>query len=457
MAVVNTQELVTSKTRSSTEEQRARFSSALNYGVTFATEFLVMLSQIILYKIVANWLGQTGFSEYAVARRVVAFLQPVTMLGLGVALPRYLGLAEGRGNSERYSRYLWATLICAGGFTAILAATLIIGRRWFSYLLLGSGERQYLMPALALMLVGMAFHAILYAFFRGRLAMGKANALQIINNCLAPLIVFALFHKDPADFLWHLGIAWTVTSAIMFVLTPIMQTWKRPREEMRELLGYGLQRVPGDFAFMALLGLPAIFAAHFADIREAGMVAFGLAIVNMVASVFAPIGIILLPKVSRALGSGDFHSVRREVILIRRLALLISGAIVLVVELLGGRLIRIYLGADYASAGFVVSILALGALPLAFYSALRSVIDAFHHRAVNTINVCAALVLFLLGSAMGAWLSNLQAFLWSFSGAMAALALLTQREIQVDLKSIGMSGPAVSSPIQDEELPEEIA
>ncbi|HEY6971069.1 MAG TPA: lipopolysaccharide biosynthesis protein, partial [Candidatus Angelobacter sp.] len=423
MAVVNTQELVTSEAPATPHQQSLRFASALNYGVTFATEFLVMISQIILYKIVASWLGQTGFSEYAVARRVVAFLQPVTMVGFGVALPRYLALAEGRGDSQRCSRYLFATVLAAGGFTLTLAAALMIGRHWFSYLLFGAKERQYLIPAVALMLVGMSLHAILYAFFRGRMAMGRANALQVMNNCLAPLVVFALFHKDPADYLVHLGLAWTVATAVILLLTAMQHGWQRPRNEARELLGYGLQRVPGDFAFMALLGLPAIFAAHLTDIREAGMVAFGLAIVNMVASAFAPIGIILLPKVSRALGSGDFNSVRHEVVLIRRIALVIPAAIVLIIELFGSRLIRIYLGPAYTDTGFIVNLLVLGAVPLAFYSALRSVIDAFHHRAINTLNVLVALVLFLLGSAIGGWLPNFQILLWSFAGAMVVLAL----------------------------------
>src|SRR5215510_2076862 len=128
MPVVNTEELVTPKAPSDRREERGRFSSALNYGATFATEFAVILSQIILYKLVASWLGQTGFSEYALARRVVAFLQPVTMLGLGVALPRYLAIADGRGDRNRGSRYLWASLLCVGGFTAVVAAALVLAR-----------------------------------------------------------------------------------------------------------------------------------------------------------------------------------------------------------------------------------------------------------------------------------------------------------------------------------------
>ena len=454
MKVASTQEPVTVENASARAEERTRVSAAVTYGTTFATEFLVMLSQIALYKLVASGLGQMGFSEYSLVRRVVSFLQPVVMLGLGVGLPRFLALADGRGRSDSSSRYLWATILCVGGATGIIAAALMIWPGWFSYLLFGSRERQYLIPALAFMLTGISVHSILYAFLRGRLAVGQANALQLINYGLVPLIVFWFFHKDAGDLLWHLGFAWTATAGFLLMLTPVAREPKNPWKEARELLGYGLQRVPGEFAFIGLLALPAIFTAHLAGFRQAGLVAFGLAVVNMVASMFSPVGIILLPKVSRAVGSGDLQSVRQEIVVIRRLALLLASTIVIFTEFFGSRLIRIYLGDAYVDAGAVVNIVVIGALPLAFYSALRSAIDAIHYKAVNTLNVLATLTLFLAGCAIGAAVGSAQSFLWSFSGSLVVLACLTQREVQKALKSARMSVPAGMTGIRDAGLPE---
>ena len=55
-----------------------------------------MASQILVYKLAARDFGKEGFSEYAVARRTVSLLYPVALMGLGVALPRFLGYASGR-------------------------------------------------------------------------------------------------------------------------------------------------------------------------------------------------------------------------------------------------------------------------------------------------------------------------------------------------------------------------
>lgn len=419
-------------------------SSARSYGLTFATEFFVMVVQVLLYKFAASWLGQTGFSEYALARRVLSFLQPLMLLGLTTGLPRYIAMSEGRGQFSRSGRYLSAALLCVGSLTTLLAGAFVIWPGWFSFVFFGSPENQHLLRPLAFMLVGVSSHCILYAFLRGKLSVGRANALQLINYGVVPLLIFALFHRDVASLLRCLGLAWTAIAAIVFVTAPTSLSGAMPLSEIRDLLRYGPQRLPGDFALSGMMALPAIFAAHLGGIQQAGFVAFGLAIVNMVAAVFAPIGIILLPKVSRAIGSGDFDEVRREIVLIRRLTLLLSGAVVILLEAFAGPLIRFYLGPEYSPAATIVRVLTLGALPLAFFSALRSVMDACYHRAVNTLNLIAAAVLFLAGSGVAVLLRNSGFVLWSFSAALGLLALLTQREVR---KILAPSHPRTSAAV----------
>src|SRR3984893_10344698 len=80
------------------------------YSPTVLTEFVVMASQILLYKLAAHYLGKTGFSEYALARRTVSLLQPAVMLGLGVGPPRCIALAQGQANEDRVSHYFGTTV-----------------------------------------------------------------------------------------------------------------------------------------------------------------------------------------------------------------------------------------------------------------------------------------------------------------------------------------------------------
>jgi O-antigen/teichoic acid export membrane protein len=405
------------------------------YSPTFLTEFLVMASQILLYRLAARHLGQIGFSEYALARRSVSLLQPAVMLGLGVGLPRYIALAQERVGGIRASRYFGATLRSVGLATFLVVVALLFAKSLFAYLLFGSAEYRYLIPPLALMLVGLSIHGVVYAYFRGHLFITRANVLNLVNLGIAPAIAFFLYNTRVSALLWALGGVWTIIAMIALTWTPLDAVSKPSQPEHRELLSYGLQRVPGDFILLALLALPAIFTAHVGGIEKAGYVAFGTSITNMIASMFTPIGIILLPKASKSAGNGLIDELRQEIRLVGALAVIVSSIMVAVLEFYTPSLIRVYLGAGFESSAAIVRLLIIAAMPLALYYVLRNVIDAFHERAVNTVNLISSLVLFLGLSSLTLWIPHSGlVILWSFVLATTLLAGLTFREVLVILR-----------------------
>lgn len=406
------------------------------YSPTFLTEFLVMASQILLYKLAAHYLGRTGFSEYALVRRTVSLLQPAVMLGLGVGLPRFIALAQGRGDGVRVSRYFGATLRFVSLAILLVVLALLLGQGVFAYLLFGSAEYHFLIPQLALMLIGLSLHGVVYAYFRGQLFMTRANVLNLVNLGVAPALVFFRFNTKISALLWALGGVWTVIALIALSFTPLRAAFRLSRPEYRELLNYGLQRVPGDFILLALLALPAIFTAHLGGIGKAGDVAFGTSIANMIASMFTPIGVILLPKASRSAGSGLLGELRAEIRLIALVAVIVPTLIIAALEIYAPPLIRFYLGSGFESSAAIVRLVVIASMPLALYYVLRNVIDAFHERAVNTVNLVASLVLFLVLSSLTFWIPGGTAvILWSFVLAIILLAGLTVREVLVILRS----------------------
>jgi O-antigen/teichoic acid export membrane protein len=111
-----------------------------------------------------------------------------------------------------------------------------------------------------------------------------------------------------------------------------------------------------------------------------------------------------------------------------------------VLELSAPSFVHLYLGSGFESSVLIVRIVVIAAMPLALYYVLRSVIDAFHHRAVNAVNVFASLVIFLAGSSLTLWLrGNTPVILWSFVLGTALLAILTLREVLVILYQEGQS------------------
>jgi len=405
------------------------------YGGTFAAEFTVLACQILVYKLAARYLGTLGFGEYAVARRMISLLQPIVLLGIGVGLPRYIAMAEASGDLYRVRRFFGAAVWCIGAAVGVVAIALVIWQDWFSYLFFGNKAYANVLPALAFALVGLSIHGVCYALFRGRMVIARANWLNLLNLGFVPVIVLTWCHRSTVAVLWGLALGWASVALIALAWTPISAAFRNHPLERKELLTYGLQRVPGDFILMALLAVPAIFAAHASGIQIAGYVAFGVSLTSMIASMFSPVGVILLPKVSANVKNGMIAKMRKEIRLIGWSAVLIPLALIVAVEVLTPLLIRFYLGGEFESAARIVRILIIAALPLSVYYALRSVLDGFHDRAVNTINLSFSILAFLaLSSAAYFWRGRIDMTLWSFVLATALLAILTTLDVRKILR-----------------------
>lgn len=364
------------------------------YYSTFATEFTVMGSQILVYKLAAHFLGTQGFSEYAVARRTLSLLNPLTLLGMGVALPRYVAFAAGKTTPEKISRYLRAATWCVAVTILVSVALMNIFSGPFSYLFFGNRSYSYLTFPLSCIIVGLGLHAIAYSYFRGLLEMTRANWLQFVNLGIVPLAAFVFFSSSLTKVLTVLG-SMTATVALVALLFALnRRPGARCGSEVRELLRYGIPRVPGDFFQMALLALPATLVAHVRGVQEAGFVAFDISVMGMIGAMFTPIGLILLPKASRMFAEGAVKNLKSQVRNIAVVTVVISLALTLGVLLLGPTAIRLYLGPQFHKAGTMLIIIAAGIIPYCLFLVLRNVVDAFHVNAVNARNLFIALIFF---------------------------------------------------------------
>jgi O-antigen/teichoic acid export membrane protein len=376
-------------------------SHVREYGGTFATEFAVLACQLLVYKLAAHFLGKVGFAEYAVARRTISLIYPVPLLGVAVALPRYVAHAIGGGNWTRRGRYFGAAVWCMG--FGVLASALLMNSfpGMFAYIFFaGRGYANLVLP-LSILLIGLVLHVLVYSYFRGCQAMRQANVLQLVNIGVVPLAAFLIFNGSLRSVLATLGVLTTLVAGIALAFTPIRNITENVFPEAKELLRYGVQRVPGDFVHMALFTLPVTFVAHFRGVQEAGYVAFGVSVLNMIGSMFSPLGLVLLPKASRMLAGGDLEELREHVAQIVKVTALISLSVALMLELSAGQLIRLYLGPNFSEAAVFLRIMILAAVPYSLYCVLRNLVDAFHENAVNARNLVVAFAAFLTLSLAG--------------------------------------------------------
>lgn len=407
------------------------------YSPTFLTEFVVMASQIMLYKLAAHFLGKTGFSEYALARRTVSLLFPIPVLGMAVGLPRYIGFTNGRGENGRADRYFGATLWCVAGAAFICLILANVLSKSFAYAFFGDKAYSYLALPLSLMILGQCLHTVVCGYFRGHLMLNRANGLQILNLGIVPIISFLLFGQSLSRVLTAMGLISTFLSGIALLFTPVRVVVENNWKETRELLRYGIQRVPGDFILVALFTLPATFVAHLRGIQEGGFVAFGVSVVSIIGAVFAPVGLVLLPKATIMLAGGAREELRIHLRSMLRITAAVSLTIVSIIWISMPSLIHLYLGSNFSQVAPIARVLIIGALPYSIYLVLRNVVDAYHEYGVTAAILSCGFLTFLVVS----YLSKspglgIDAILAAFVLAMTVIAILSNLECRRILRKI---------------------
>jgi O-antigen/teichoic acid export membrane protein len=297
-------------------------------------------------------------------------------------------------------------------------------------ILFGTATLARLVPPATIALAGIALHSMVYAIYRGRSEMGIANAMQLVNLGLMPLLAFALSRHDAAAVLEATGIGWLAVSAALLVhilyrersgLSHLAQTGRH----LRTLLRFGLPRIPGEFALVGLYAIPALIAVRAHGVAVAGQFSAAMSVLTMASGVFAPVGLVVLPIASQQAATGDMASLRRMVRRILGGGILLSIAGVMLGELLIPPLVEWYFGPGFVPAIPVFRICLLGTVPYAIYILMRTVLDAVDVKAVNSRNLIISLVTVIVLCLVNRsiiWMS------WSLVAALSLLGALTLRD-----------------------------
>lgn len=406
----------------------------VDYFWMYATSALVILTGVLVYRLATTHLGKDGFSEYAISRRAIALIVPAIILGLGVAIPRQISLHLARGSALATRSCFLASLVILVAVASLfsLGANLFSGG--FAYLFFGTPEYKHLALPVTTLIFGQVLNAAAYGYFRGRLQMKRACLLLGVNAGLIPLVGFLGSAGGTSSVLFWTGFMTTCVSTVALIAVLISESVSTTLRDLRraagELLSYGLRRVPGDFALAALMGLPCMVAAHYLSLREAGMIAFGAALLALAGSAFSPISVILLPKSTRMLQGGEHEALRKEVLRLLWISVGLSVIGTAVGELVMEMVIKLYLGPDYTDAAGIARFVLLGALPYIVYVCLRSLLDAAYVSALNSRNAIAALFVLILSLALGLQFSEgATPILIAWLAALWALGILTLVEV----------------------------
>lgn len=385
-----------------TPTARHKTSSVVgDVGSSAITQVLVVVGNVAALRLAASLMSPDAVGEYALVRRVLVFLAPTLLLGFGVGLPRTLGRV---GQDTQYGAVIALSGGVIGfGVAAMTALLLVMFPTPTARLLFGADQHENLVRLLAPLLLGHQLFLLAYGVLRGQLRIRHANALQLVMVGLLPLIAVALVGRHGVDaVLLGLGIASTLIAASvaarLFGSALRRRTLARGRDAIRELVTYSLPRVPGELAATGLYALGPILAAHELDIGAAGLLAIGVSLITVLSAAFTPLGVALLPRMSRRFAAEGGEWMRRRAPLLCGLALYCAALLAITCSVFGNVWLRWILGEGFQFESQALVLLSIAAASNIVFVVLRSVLDAAFARPINAMHASIALVCML-----GAW------------------------------------------------------
>ena len=371
------------------------FKMKKDFILTFLTQIIILISGLAVFKLAIMQFGDIGFSEFSIVKRNLAYLYTLIFLGLGVSVPRYIANEIGI-NSGNENNVFFAALIIVILSLITTGVLFFIFQEKTSFLLFGDGNYiKFLLPVFV-SIIGLSMHSIVYSYYRGKMLFHYSNLLQITNMGFIPLSVF-IFSESIEEVFLYTGYMMSTFSLIVLLKVLFLEdfNFNTSLNFIPKIFTYGIQRLPADFGLASLLALPVIFTAHTQGIIEAGYVAFSLSLLGLSGQAVAPIGLIMLPKISHLLGKNNFIKIQYYVKKLFIFSVLIAVIGTTIYQLFAKEILYLYLGEVELDLINISKSVMWGALFYPFYVTMRSIIDAYYVQAYNTFSILISLMVFL--------------------------------------------------------------
>jgi O-antigen/teichoic acid export membrane protein len=356
---------------------------------TALTTFFTSVCAILIIRLLAAGLGPEKFGAYALCRRLVATIAPLTFLGMNIAIVRYVATAKNRRSKNNY--------FLSGSLLAIVPGFLVLA--------VGHLLRDYLAPVIfkdpiyrsffsvsLVLICGYSFYNVIYAFFRGQGQMNRANVTNLVVVGLGPLTVAWLFAASGQLNLIVMLLAALFSICALpvgyYVIVSLRQaSMSTLKQSAKTMLAYGLPRVPAGLTLSGILMIGPFLAPQIGQLKDAGFLSAAQSVLWIVQGGVVAFGLVALPKVAR-LAAAEQNDFLGEKIKDLIGFILHFGIFLTLHFLLWSDQIVIYLlGRDYEAVIPLMRILLVALIPYLGYVFLRSIIDAIEEKAINARNL----------------------------------------------------------------------
>ena len=371
--------------------------------LSFLSQAIVTISALLTFKIVNDYYGNIGFSEYSVIKRNLAFLMPFIVTGFNIAIPRYISISVSR-KDHFYPNYFSAAFLIYLFISLLFLMVYLFNLSFvteLSTVLFGKPQYEYLIYPLLFTLSNLYLQMIIYSYFRGKIEIGKASLLQIINLGISPIL--AIFASNSiVEIFWYYSL-FIFIGCLPFLVLIFVKTIIKIKLKFTSILNatgillkYGLQRVPGEIGISSLFTLPVLLATNKFGIEIGGYIAFSMSLVRMTGQIFIPIGIVLLPVSAKLINERNYLKMSSMGIKTLLAAGLTGIIIIYVYENFATEILNLYLSNPDIKLIEISKTVFYGSFGYIIYVGLRSIIDAYYTFSMNTISVALSVLFFYI-------------------------------------------------------------
>jgi O-antigen/teichoic acid export membrane protein len=413
------------------KQKKSNFITELS--LTFLSQIIITISQIILLQILAKQISEEGLGIYLIIRRLIAFAFPVVTLNLSDSMSRYISFDKNKAVSYFKYSFLILGAICLG---LLILVTLL--KDLISVWLFGDSKFSILLFPTILFLFSNSCQVLCIGYFRGKQNFRVMNLVNIVFWIVAifALLILYIFPDDYVEFLFHYFLAYSIAAFIIngiFIggdkhfqsqITKPFFNKLGSKVLNKKFFNYGISRIPNNFFFGAVFFIPIIFASNSFSLKMAAYIGVIISIVRILQLIGLPFNMLFVPKFSAFQAQSNDEIIRKHSQLVLEFILTLPFWIGIFFSLFARELVLMWFGEKYEI--IIPHLQWLGPISgfLIGFVLIRGVLDGFSDYPYINIITLLAVGMVLALSLLAKFLSwNLTGLTLSFGAGLLVLGI----------------------------------
>jgi O-antigen/teichoic acid export membrane protein len=354
------------------------------------TYLFSILSAIISFLIVVvfTWmLPPEEWGAFSIAKRTATLTATIALLGVSVAITRYIPLERAR--KSKYADYYGSNAIYIVACSTIVLVIIWIGGLYgLNYT--GIVNDLLIVPLYASILFAIAlmWQMLMTSFLRAEGFILRFNQMTVTGQLFQLLFgLLTILFFGASAYLAILGSAIGIVTVVGISFTIVVRlgitVFRKAYINYQiksEIFAYGIPRMAMGMFDVLLVSSSLILLGFSGMTIEAGYLAIGLQIVAMLTLLFQPIAVVMLPEFSKLHGLSKNEKIESKIQLLIQGWLFVITLIFVLLYSFIDHLFPYIFKAEYENAIGMIKILLIGMIPFSFYLTIYSYINAIVKR-----------------------------------------------------------------------------